>query len=267
MGAKRKSGKFGDLLRGALRELGMRVQTGTDRGAADGEVVKAVERLLQALDVTLQQAGPAAELLAEGERHSVLQVGATDFYYVLEFLRLGRDRVVNALDGGNQRGPHPIRSGDVHCSRERVIGGLRHIDIIVGMDRLLRSQCATRQFDGAVGDYLVDVHVGLRTAAGLPDAQGELVVELAGDDLVGSLNDELGLVIITDSGKLAQILVHQRTGLFEDAKSADQFRRHGVAANVEVQERALRLCAPVDVRRDIDLSYAVGFDPSLWFRR
>ena len=131
------------------------------------------------------------------------------------------------------------------------------------MNRLLRSQFAARQFDGAVGDDFIDVHVGLRAAAGLPDAQGKLVVEFAGDDFVGGLHDELGFV----GGKLAQVLVHQRAGLLEDAKGADQFRRHGVAANIEMQERALRLRAPVNVGRDLDLSHAVGFGASLRFRR
>jgi NADPH:quinone reductase-like Zn-dependent oxidoreductase len=41
------------------------------------------------------------------------------------------------------------------------------------------------QLDGAVGDDLVGVHVGLGAAAGLPHHQREVVVELAGDDLVG----------------------------------------------------------------------------------
>ncbi len=90
------------------------------------------------------------------------------------------------------------------------------------MDRLLRSHLTARDFDSAVGDDLVDVHVGLRATAGLPDAQRKLIVEFAGDDLVGSLHDELGFV----SRKLAQILVHQRACLLEDAKRPDQFRRH-----------------------------------------
>ena len=130
------------------------------------------------------------------------------------------------------------------------------------MNRFLRAQLAARHFDGAVGDDLVDVHVGLGAAAGLPDAQRELVVELAGDDFVGSLHDELGFV----GRELAQVLIDQRAGLFQDAKGADQLRRHGVAADVEVQQRALGLRAPVDVGRDVDLSHAVGFSTRLRFR-
>ena len=209
-----------------------------------------------------QQAGPAAEFLPESQRHGILQVGASNLDDVREFLCLGGDRVVHGLDGGDERVLHPLRGGDVHRRGESVIGRLRHVDVVIGMNRLLRSQFAARHFNGAVGDDLVHVHVGLGAAAGLPDAQGELVVELAGDDFVGRLHDELGFV----GGKLAQVLVHQRAGLLEDAERADQLRRHGVAADIEMQERALRLRTPVDVGRDFDLSHAVGFGARLRFR-
>jgi hypothetical protein len=60
------------------------------------------------------------------------------------------------------------------------------------MDRLLRAENAARHLDGAIGDHLVHVHVALRAAAGLPDAQREVVVELAGGDLIRGADDEIG---------------------------------------------------------------------------
>ena len=47
----------------------------------------------------------------------------------------------------------------------------------------------------AVGNDLVDVHVGLRAAAGLPDAQREMLVEPAGNHFVGRGDDEIGFVL------------------------------------------------------------------------
>ena len=82
----------------------------------------------------------------------------------------------------------------MHGGGERVVRGLRHVDVVVGMDRLLGSHLAAHNFNGAVGDDFVDVHVGLGAAPGLPDAQRKLVIELAGDNLVGGLHDELGFV-------------------------------------------------------------------------
>ena len=124
------------------------------------------------------------------------------------------------------------------------------------MDRFLRSHLAACQLDGAVGDDFVDIHVGLRSAAGLPDAQGKLVVEFACNNFVGSSNDQLGFF----SRKLAQILIDQRACLLEDAERADQLRRHGVASNIEMEKRPLSLRAPIDIGRDFDLSHAVGFN-------
>src|SRR5208282_6861687 len=40
-------------------------------------------------------------------------------------------------------------------------------------------------------------------------------------------------------------------------------RRHGVASNVEMQQRALGLRSPINIRRDFDLSHAVGFGAGL----
>ena len=167
------------------------------------------------------------------------------------------------LDGGDQHSLHALGGGDVHGGGEGVVRRLRHVDVVVGMDRLLGSDFAAGDFDGAVGDDLVDVHVGLRAAAGLPDAQRELVGEFAGDDFVGGLDDELGLV----GGKLAEILIHERGGLFQDGEGADQLGRHGVAADIEVMQRALRLRAPVNVRGNFDCAHAVGFGAGGTVRR
>ena len=123
------------------------------------------------------------------------------------------------------------------------------------MDGLLAAHLAAGDFDGAIGDDFVDVHVGLRAAAGLPDAQREMIVELAGDDFVGGLRDERGFF----GGELAEVLIDERGGFFEDAEGADQLGRHGVFADVEVDERAGGLRAVVAVGGDVDLAHGVGF--------
>src|SRR5271156_6645087 len=123
------------------------------------------------------------------------------------------------------------------------------------MDGLLAAHFAAGHFYGAIGDHLVDVHVGLGAAAGLPDAQWEMIVELAGDDLVGGLGDELRFFW----GELAQVLIYEGGGFFEDAEGADEFRRHGVFADVEVDQGAGGLGTVVAVGGDVDLAHAVGF--------
>jgi len=72
------------------------------------------------------------------------------------------------------------------------------------MHRLLAAHLAAGQLDGAVRDDFVDVHVGLRAAARLPDVvERELVGVLPGDDLVGRLDQQRRLV----RRELAQLLV------------------------------------------------------------
>ena len=176
-----------------------------------------------------------------------------------KFLCLGGDRVAHSLDRGNQRVLHSLRRRDVHGRGERVVRRLRHVDVIVGMDRLLRSHLAAGNFDRAVRDDLVHVHVGLRAAAGLPDAQRELIVQLAGNHFVGRLHDQLRLV----GRQFPEILIYQRAGFLQNAERANQLRRHGVATDIEVQQRPLRLRSPIDIGRDFDLAHAVGFNAGL----
>ena len=141
--------------------------------------------------VAFEQAGPAAKLLPDGERRGILQMRAADFHHVGELLGLGVDGVVaRSLHCRNQRAVHALGSRDVHGRGKRVVGRLRHVDVIVGMNGLFAAHHAAGKLDGAIGDDFVGVHVGLRAAAGLPDAQRKMIVEFAGNHFVGGLSDE-----------------------------------------------------------------------------
>src|SRR5277367_4147426 len=189
MRAEREVGEFGDFLCGAFGEFGMGVEAGAYGGAADGEIVEAVESHGDAAAVAVEQIDVAGKFLAEGKRRGVLEMGAADFYDVGEFLGFGVERVTKFFYGGEETLTRFGGGGDVHGGGEGVVRGLRHVYVVVGVDGLFCAQRAAGDFDGAVGDDFVDVHVGLRAAAGLPDAEGEVVVELAADDFVGGLGD------------------------------------------------------------------------------
>ena len=118
---------------------------------------------------------------------------AADFDDVGKFFRFGLNRVADFAHRGQQHARRLGGGGDVHRRGKRVVGRLRHIYVVVGVNGLLAAHLAAGDFDGAIRDHLVDVHVGLRAAAGLVDAQRKMVVELAGDDFVGGLRDERGL--------------------------------------------------------------------------
>ena len=58
--------------------------------------------------------------------------------------------------------------------------------MVVGVEQSFPSQ-----FIAPVGDDFVQVHVALGAAAGLPDGQGEVPCQFAGQDFVAGLADYL----------------------------------------------------------------------------
>src|ERR1700693_2073581 len=151
----------------------------------------------------------------------------------------------------------------MHRGWKRVVGGLRHIYVIVGMNGLFATQDAARYFDGAIRDYLIGVHVRLRAAASLPNVEWEMVIELAGHHFIGCLDDQASFF----GREFSEILVYERGGFLEYAKRVDQFWRHGVAADIEVNYGASGLCAVVTIGGDFNFPHAVRFSPHLRVRR
>ena len=100
----------------------------------------------------------------------------------------------------------------------------------LGWTGYLRSHDAAGHLDGPVGDDLVGVHVGLRAAAGLPDAQGEVVVEQTLGHLAGGGDDQRR----PSPGHLAQVGVDLGRRLLQDADGPDQGLGHAVVADREV---------------------------------
>jgi hypothetical protein len=151
-----------------------------------------------------------------------------------------------------------LRRRDVHDGGEAVVGRLAAIDVVVGMDGVLRAELSAEHLDGAVGDHLVGVHVRLRARPGLEHDQREVVVELAGDDFVRRRDDQLGEV----GFELTQLGVRLRRRPLQDPERAHDRPPHheGGPADREVVQAALGLRAPVAVRLDHDRSQAVGLD-------
>src|SRR2546425_5308367 len=186
MRAEGKCGKRGDFAGGAVGKFRMCVKAGADGSAANGEIVEAVESHGDASTIAVKHIDVAGKFLAEGEWRGVLQMSAADFYDVSEFFGFGVERVAKIFYGGEQAARGFRGGSDVHGGGKGVVGGLRHIDVVIGMNGLFAAHDSAGNFDGAIGDDFVDVHVGLRAAAGLPDAEREVVVEFAFDDFIGS---------------------------------------------------------------------------------
>jgi hypothetical protein len=126
-----------------------------------GEETEMRESTFSADDAVLDLLRISRKLLSQSQRRGILQMGPSNLDDILEFLCLfiqgsmqlfqARDEMLRDLhDGGN-----------VHDGGKRVIGGLRHVYMVIWMDGILGAQFATQEGDGAVGDDFVDVHVEL----------------------------------------------------------------------------------------------------------
>src|SRR5258707_13422256 len=120
MRAEGKPGELRDLARGFYGKFGMGVEAGADGGAADGEIVEAVESHGDAAAIAIKHVDVAGEFLAKGERRGVLQMGAADFYDVRELLGFGVERVAKSFDGREEAARGFRGGGDVHGGGERV---------------------------------------------------------------------------------------------------------------------------------------------------
>ena len=255
-GNERQSGQFGDFLRGGFGEAFRRVEAGPDGGPAEREFIEFRQNAFDARERGFELGAVPGEFLSERERHGVLKMRAADLHDVGELGFLLRDGVAELADGGQERLHEGAGGGDVHGRRERVVGRLGHVDVVVRVNGLLRAAFAAEQFVRAVGDDLVHVHVGLRAAAGHPDFQREFAVELPGEDLVAGGADR-----VRQSGvELAEAAVGERARFLQDGESADHLARDQVVPDVEMDQGTLRLRAPVVFGGDGDRPHAVGFN-------
>jgi len=141
-------------------------------------------------------------------------MGAADLDDVGELFGLGVEASRRVLMAGRRR--RAVSEAAAMCmAAETCRWRIATYLLVVGMDGFLLPISPPAIFDGAIGDDFVDVHVGLRAAAGLPDAKREVAVEFSGDDFIGGLGDELGLF----RRKLAEVLIDQRGGFLRMPKA------------------------------------------------
>ena len=126
--------------------------------------------------------------------------------------------------------------------------------MVVGMNRLFGAELAAKQLVGAVGDHLIEVHVGLGAGAGLPDHQRKMIVERAIDHFARGAGDGAGAALV-EQPKLA---IGFRRCKLDDAERANDRRRHPVLADAEILPRTFGLRAPITIGGNRDRTEAVG---------
>ena len=139
-------------------------------------------------DAVADHHGVGAEFLAERHRHGVLVFRAPHLEHIGEFGGLSFEAGLEFAQRGDgvAQGEH---DAELDRGRIGVVGGLRAIDVVVRVEILVFAFAVAEQFERAVGDDLVGVHVRRGARAALDHVHGKLFVQLAGDDFVARGRD------------------------------------------------------------------------------
>ncbi len=225
-GRERDARELGDAGRGPCRELRVGVEPGADGGPAEGDLVEAGEHRAEAGDVAVEHGDVARELLAERERHRVLEVRPPD----LDDPRPGACLGVEGVAQRGDRRQQAQLGAPSATATWSAVGNVSFDDWLMftwsfGWIGALPPRTPRRQLVGAPGDHLVHVHVRLGARAGLPDAERELGRQRPVDDLAGSADDQVAAVRREE----AEVRVDLGGGTLEDPERVDDRDGHRVA--------------------------------------
>ena len=200
------------------------------------------------LDLVGEDGGESAEGLAQGHGHGVLELGAAHLDDGLELLALGAqggDELLKLLDQALVRVVHADVDGGGVC----VVGGLGAVDVVVGGAELVLAALVAHDLEGAVGDYLVGVHVGGGAGAALDHIYGEVLVVHAFADFLAGLHDGVLLGVREE----AELVVGDGCAFLGDGQAGDEQRVlvEVELADLEVLDATERLHAVEGARGDV----------------
>ncbi len=242
----------------------MSVDAGADRRRAHVEFLQRRQHRLHVLDVLSEHRRETVELLTQRHRNSILQLRASDLQHRTELTALVGKRGTQQLQLANEL-VHARSHGELHGRRVGVIRGLRTVHMIDRVNVLIFALLVASQLQGTVRDDFVRVHVRAGTRAALDDADDELVMQFAVDDLLGGSVDMVGDVWF----QVAEIPVRARRGLL-DLRECDH--QVGIEPDDPVADRKVldctsRMDAPVGVGGHLEFTERILFDAHAdhWF--
>ena len=165
--------------------------TRAHRTAANAEVTQVVGGLLHAAQSAIERAGVRGELLPKADGHRVLKMRAPRLHDVIELSALRRQRVTQPFERGDQT-IELRQTREANIGRNRVVGTLRHVDVIVGVHGGIRPARTAKNFIGPIRQHFVHVHVVRRSRAGLVRIHDKLVVVLAGEHFIRRPDNRVG---------------------------------------------------------------------------
>jgi hypothetical protein len=178
------------------------------------------QRVAHAARAEAQLRGVAGELLAERDRHGVHEVRAARLDDVANASALACSDASSASSAGISR--FVASSSAARCT---ALGKTSFDDW-----PMLTWSLGWAPSPGEVRDDLVGVHVRRRARAGLEDVDRELLVVLAGRDLLGRRRDALGEV----ASSSPELAVDAGRGALDLAQPADHRHGHPLARDREV---------------------------------
>ncbi len=172
-------------------------------------------------------------------------------------MALAGQRLAEALQAG-QQGVVAEQQAQTNRRRIGVVGGLRHVHVVVRVQVLILALGMAHRFQAKVGDHLVGIHVGRGAGAALDHIHHELLVEFAANQTRAALADRH----VLGFGQVAQLAVGVCRRLLDHRQGDDQLRvmRQRHAGEAKVVQCAQGLDAVVGVGRNGEGAKQVFFD-------
>ena len=224
-GARRNGmpGQLGDLRGGAVGEARVGVEAGADRRAAERQLVAGAAASLRCRASRGRAAPPSRRTPGPASAASA------SCRCVRPILTMSANSLLFAVQRVAQRLRPPGSACAVTCSAAAMciavgkvsLRRLRHVDVVVGVDRLLGA--AARRRRARSRGWRCTSLAFMLVCVPLPVCQttsGNCSSSLPSMTSSAARDDQLGLVL----GQLAELPVGQRRGLLEDAERADDRR-------------------------------------------
>src|SRR5205085_3710569 len=128
-----------------------------------------------------------------------------------------------------------FRRANVNGRWDHVVARLAHVDVIVWMNRIARTNRFSRQLAATICDHFVRVRVCARPGTGLENIKWEMLVELTLHHFFRSLNNEGASMSIEQS----KIGVRLRRRPFDQTQCPDERSRKSISTDWKVKDRAL----------------------------
>ncbi len=204
-----------------------------------------------------QRGGESVEFLAERHWHGILHLRAADLEDLRELVGLRGKGALERLELAEQVLERE-GEGDLDRRRVGVVGRLAAVDVVDRAQHVVAALLVAGMFERHIADHFVGVHVGGGSGPTLDDADDELLVELAVDDVLAGLVDPAGSL----GREGAELLVGPGAGLLHGGERDDEVGvdGDGTLGDREVVHGPLGVHAPVGVLGHLEWTERIAFD-------